>query len=159
MFNRAAVHIIQANFAPLQSPTHQSDSIIRIGLIQNIADVVVHSSLADVQVLGNLFICQSFSYQFQDLKFSFREGFRGLVRIGRLNMHSEANGEVPPILQNISRNTRWSCVNEKLAPEPRSSVLSETVNAIFLGSSVVERSTVNRLVVGSNPTRGANFYD
>ncbi|KAF0178790.1 MAG: hypothetical protein FD124_2150 [Alphaproteobacteria bacterium] len=28
-------------------------------------------------------------------------------------------------------------------------------NALFLGSSVVEQSTVNRLVVGSNPTRGA----
>lgn len=27
-------------------------------------------------------------------------------------------------------------------------------SAIFLGSSVVERSAVNRLVVGSNPTRG-----
>ena len=27
----------------------------------------------------------------------------------------------------------------------------------FRGSSVVERSTVNRLVVGSNPTRGAKL--
>jgi hypothetical protein len=28
---------------------------------------------------------------------------------------------------------------------------------VFRGSSVVERPTVNRMVVGSNPTRGANF--
>jgi hypothetical protein len=28
---------------------------------------------------------------------------------------------------------------------------------IFLDSSAVEQSTVNRLVVGSNPTRGATF--
>ncbi len=30
-------------------------------------------------------------------------------------------------------------------------------NNIFRGSSVVERPAVNRLAVGSNPTRGANF--
>ena len=30
-------------------------------------------------------------------------------------------------------------------------------SGLFRGSSVVERSAVNRLVVGSNPTRGANF--
>ena len=30
--------------------------------------------------------------------------------------------------------------------------------SIFPGSSVVERSAVNRLVVGSNPTLGANLY-
>ena len=28
---------------------------------------------------------------------------------------------------------------------------------IFLGSSAVERSTVNRLVAGSNPARGVNL--
>ena len=30
------------------------------------------------------------------------------------------------------------------------------IKKIFRGSSVVEQSTVNRSVVGSNPTRGAN---
>lgn len=30
---------------------------------------------------------------------------------------------------------------------------------LFRGSSVVEQPTVNRLVVGSNPTRGATPYD
>ncbi len=29
--------------------------------------------------------------------------------------------------------------------------------ALFRGSSTVEQSTVNRLVVGSNPTRGAEI--
>ena len=29
---------------------------------------------------------------------------------------------------------------------------------LFLGSSVVEQATVNRLAVGSNPTRGAILY-
>jgi hypothetical protein len=31
--------------------------------------------------------------------------------------------------------------------------------ATFLGSSVAERSAVNRLVVGSNPTRGVFFVN
>ncbi len=30
------------------------------------------------------------------------------------------------------------------------------IKPIFLGSSAVEQSTVNRLVAGSNPARGAN---
>ncbi len=30
---------------------------------------------------------------------------------------------------------------------------------MFRGSSVVEQPAVNRLVVGSNPTRGANHFD
>src|SRR6476620_6200568 len=33
----------------------------------------------------------------------------------------------------------------------------ERLFRLFLGSSAVEHSTVNRMVVGSNPARGANF--
>jgi hypothetical protein len=36
-------------------------------------------------------------------------------------------------------------------------VSKETAKLVFRGSSAVEQPAVNRLVVGSNPTRGANF--
>lgn len=40
-----------------------------------------------------------------------------------------------------------------VAPQERVFLLLQTT--IFLGSSVAEQLTVNQLVVGSNPTRGA----
>jgi hypothetical protein len=34
-----------------------------------------------------------------------------------------------------------------------------TIVRLFLGSSAVEHSTVNRMVAGSNPARGANHFN
>lgn len=39
------------------------------------------------------------------------------------------------------------------------SPLHQGNSLIFLGSSVAEQLTVNQLVVGSNPTRGATNYE
>ena len=49
---------------------------------------------------------------------------------------------------------QWQGRNE-LQPGA-SSHSCEVVGSLFQRSSVVERATVNRLVVGSNPTAGAN---
>ena len=47
--------------------------------------------------------------------------------------------------------------NQTLKPTCRSEGMRVKFNCSILGSSAVERSTVNRLVAGSNPARGAYF--
>src|SRR5438445_7890719 len=69
--------------------------------------------------------------------------------------------------QHNSGQSRWTKRRRPWSPDKartnRLSVASrESVHEIYAPaiqrSSVVERSAVNRLVVGSNPTAGANFY-
>ena len=52
----ATVYIFKANLAPLQCPTHQCHAVIGFSLGQNIADVVVYGTLADVKIFGDLLI-------------------------------------------------------------------------------------------------------
>lgn len=52
-----AIDLIEADFSPLKRPSDQRDPIVSVGFSQNIADMVIDSSLADVEAFGDILIC------------------------------------------------------------------------------------------------------
>src|SRR5580692_3391062 len=64
------------------------------------------------------------------------------------------HGRLPPFRDNPSARPIWFFA--KARGLCYTLLALRTILASFLGSSAVEHSTVNRMVAGSNPARGAN---
>jgi hypothetical protein len=53
---RTAVHIINADLAPLQGPTHKGNPIFGLSFSQNIADVIINRAFTNLQLFGNVLV-------------------------------------------------------------------------------------------------------
>jgi hypothetical protein len=67
-FQGATIEAIAADFAMIKGPIQQCHSVLGAGLGEDIADVVVHSALADRERLGNFLVGQSLGYQFDNFE-------------------------------------------------------------------------------------------
>ena len=52
----------------IKGPIQQCHSVLGAGLGEDIADVVIHSALADRERLGNFLVGQSLGYQFDNFE-------------------------------------------------------------------------------------------
>ena len=62
----AAVEAVTADLAVVHRPVQQCHAILRTGFCEDVADVVIHSPLADGEPVSNLLIGEAFGDQFDD---------------------------------------------------------------------------------------------
>lgn len=80
---RAAVYLIKADFAPLQGPTHQRDTVIGLGFVQDVTDVIVYGALADFELGCDVMIGETRCNQLDHLQFSIGQYGLGWGAMGR----------------------------------------------------------------------------
>jgi hypothetical protein len=69
----AAIYLIKADLSPLQSPPHQGDTVIGLGFVQDITDVVVYGALANFELDSDVVVGETRCNQLDHLQFSIRQ--------------------------------------------------------------------------------------